>query len=33
MRRCIALIKSKAVVDPTKLADPDTDIRSALATV
>ena len=32
LRRCIALIKSKAVVDPAKLADPDTDVRSALAT-
>jgi len=32
LRRSIALIKAKAVVDPAKLADPDTDIRSALAT-
>jgi len=32
LRRCIALIKSKVVVDPAKLADPDTDVRSALAT-
>ena len=32
LRRCIALIKSKAVVDPAKLADPDTDVRSALGT-
>ena len=32
LRRSIALIKSKAVVDPAKLADPDTDVRSALAT-
>ena len=32
LRRCIVLIKSKAVVDPAKLADPDTDVRSALAT-
>jgi len=32
LRRCIALMKSKAVVDPAKLADADTDIRSALAT-
>ena len=31
LRRSIALIKSKAVVDPAKLADPDTDVRSALA--
>jgi 3-phenylpropionate/trans-cinnamate dioxygenase ferredoxin reductase subunit len=32
LRRCIPLMKSKAVVDPAKLADPDTDVRSALAT-
>jgi 3-phenylpropionate/trans-cinnamate dioxygenase ferredoxin reductase subunit len=32
LRRSIALIKSKAVVDPAKLADADTDVRSALAT-
>jgi 3-phenylpropionate/trans-cinnamate dioxygenase ferredoxin reductase subunit len=32
LRRSIALIKSKAIVDPARLADPDTDVRSAVAT-
>jgi hypothetical protein len=31
LRRSIALMKARAVVDPAKLADPDTDVRSALA--
>jgi 3-phenylpropionate/trans-cinnamate dioxygenase ferredoxin reductase subunit len=30
LRRSVALIKSRAVVDPVKLADPDTDVRAAL---
>jgi 3-phenylpropionate/trans-cinnamate dioxygenase ferredoxin reductase subunit len=33
LRRSIALMKAKAVVDPAKLADPDTDVRSAAVTV
>jgi 3-phenylpropionate/trans-cinnamate dioxygenase ferredoxin reductase component len=31
LRRSIALMKSKAIVDPARLADPDTDVRAVLA--
>ncbi|HYR61620.1 MAG TPA: FAD-dependent oxidoreductase [Actinomycetota bacterium] len=32
LRRCLALIKARAVVDPVLLADPDTDVRAAATT-
>jgi 3-phenylpropionate/trans-cinnamate dioxygenase ferredoxin reductase subunit len=30
LRRSISLMKARAIVDPAKLADPDTDVRSAI---